>query len=70
MEWFQIFETERLQIFEAVDKETHEFSSGNSFTISTVFEESGTFEIVISGTGGAWYARRGIERVAKIIDES
>lgn len=59
-----------LQIFQTVSNETTKQKNGYEFTISTVCDESGEFEIVISGNGGIANAKSAVERVGEIVGKT
>ena len=57
-----------LQIFETICNETTKNPNGTFFTFSSICEENGEFEIVLSGNGGAKIAKMAITRVSEAID--
>ena len=59
----------RLQIFETICNETTKNPNGTFFTLSSICEENGEFEIVLSGKGGAEIAKMAITRASESIDK-
>ena len=59
----------RLQIFETICNETTKNPNGTFFTLSSICEENGEFEIVLSGNGGAEIAKMAITRASESIDK-
>ena len=58
----------RLQIFETICNETTKNPNGTFFTLSSICEENGEFEIVLSGNGGAEIAKMAIARASETIN--
>ena len=59
----------RLQIFETICNETTKNPNGTFFTLSSICEENGEFEIVLSGKCGAEIAKMAITRASESIDK-
>ena len=59
----------RLLIFETICNETTKNPNGTFFTLSSICEENGEFEIVLSGNGGAEIANMAITRASEAINE-
>ena len=59
----------RLQIFETICNETTKNPNGTFLTLSSICEENGEFEIVLSGNGGAEIAKIAITRASEAIDK-
>lgn len=57
-----------LQTFETICNETTKYPNGTSFTLTSVCEENGEFEIVLFGNGGAEIAKKAIIRAGEVID--
>ena len=58
-----------LQVFETICNETTKNPNGTFFTLSSICEENGEFEIVLSGNGGAEIAKMAITRASESIDK-
>lgn len=58
-----------LKIFETICNETTKNPNGTFFNLSSICEENGEFEIVLSGNGGAEIANMAIERASEAIDK-
>lgn len=56
-----------LQIFETICNETTKNTDGTFFVLSSLCEENGEFEIVLSGNGGTKNAKRAIVRASEVI---
>ena len=59
----------RLRTFETICNETTKNPNGTFFTLSSICEENGEFEIVLSGNGGAEIAKMAITRASEYIDK-
>lgn len=57
-----------LQTFETICNETTKYPNGTSFTLSSICEENGEFEIVLFGNGGAEIAKMAIIRAGEVVD--
>ena len=57
-----------LKIFETICNETTKNPNGTFFTLSSICEENGEFEIVLSGNGGAEIANMAIARASESIN--
>lgn len=58
-----------LQIFKTVENETSTYPNGNTFTLSAICDNDGTFEITICGNGGTVNALKSIQRLVEIIKD-
>lgn len=57
-----------LQTFETICNETTKYPNGTSFTLTSICEENGEFEIVLFGNGGSEIAKKAIIRASEVID--
>ena len=57
-----------MQIFETICNETTKNPNGTFFTLSSICEENGEFEIVLSGKGGVEVANMAIARASESIN--
>lgn len=58
----------KLELFKGVCNETTKMSSDAEFTISSICEESGEFEISIFGIGGKYSAEKATQRFLEMLE--
>ena len=58
-----------MKIFETICNETTKNQNGTFFTLSSICEENGEFEIVLYGNGGTEIANMAIARASEAINE-